>query len=324
LGQYLLVRLAQIPITLGIILGISFFLIHAAPGDPVAALAGDYVTREYRDLIIRHYGLDQPLLVQAFKYFANITTGDFGASYYFKAPVFTVISSRIFPTLLLILPAVLLSTGIGIGLGYLTARHKGALVRIGIPLTATVVYALPTFWLGYLLILCFSIKLNLLPIQGMSNPRYSPEGWAYLLDVLKHLALPLLTMVLTQLAQVILLIRTRLLEEMRLPYFKTALAKGLKQNKAILHHALPNALMPVVTVLGTRFGFLITGSILTETVFAWPGLGRLMIKAIEVRDYPLVLGILFMLSIIVMLLNLLTDLVYTLLDPRIHFGRYGD
>ncbi len=317
-------RLAQIPITLGIILGVSFFLIHAAPGDPVAALAGDFVTREYRDLIIHHYGLDQPLVYQALKYFANVTTGDFGASYYFKAPVFTVISSRIIHTLLLILPAVVLSTGIGIGLGFFTVRYKGTLLRIGIPFTATIIYALPTFWLGYLLILCFSIKLNLLPIQGMSNPRYTLVGWEYMLDVLKHLTLPLMTMVLTQLAQVILLIRTRLSEEIQRPYFKTALSKGLKQNTAILRHALPNALMPVVTVLGTRFGFLITGSILTETVFAWPGLGRLMIVAIEVRDYPLVLGILFILSIIILLLNLLTDLVYTLLDPRIHFGQYGE
>ena len=323
MGHYLLTRISQIPITLGIILGISFFLIHAAPGDPVAALAGDYVTKEYRDLIIQHYGLDQPLITQSFKYFKNVVTGDFGDSYYFKAPVFAVISTRVLPTLLLIVPSVLLSTFFGIVLGMLTVRFKSYTIGIGIPILATIIYALPTFWLGYLLILFFSIKLNIFPIQGMSNPRYSPEGLEYYIDVFKHLALPLLTMVLTQLAQVVLLVKSRLSEEIQRPYFKTALSKGLKRQSAVFNHALPNAMLPIVTVLGTRFGFLITGSILTETVFAWPGLGRLMIIAIEVRDYPLVLGILFMLSLIILILNLITDLIYTILDPRINFGSYG-
>ena len=323
MGHYLLTRISQIPITLGIILGISFFLIHAAPGDPVAALAGDYVTKEYRDLIIQHYGLDQPLITQSFKYFKNVVTGDFGDSYYFKAPVFAVISTRVLPTLLLIVPSVLLSTFFGIVLGMLTVRFKSYTIGIGIPILATIIYALPTFWLGYLLILFFSINLNIFPIQGMSNPRYSLEGLEYYIDVLKHLALPLLTMVLTQLAQVVLLVKSRLSEEIQRPYFKTALSKGLKRQSAIFNHALPNAMLPIVTVLGTRFGFLITGSILTETVFAWPGLGRLMIIAIEVRDYPLVLGILFMLSLIILILNLITDLIYTILDPRINFGSYG-
>ena len=323
MGHYLLTRISQIPITLGIILGISFFLIHAAPGDPVAALAGDYVTKEYRDLIIQHYGLDQPLITQSFKYFKNVVTGDFGDSYYFKAPVFAVISTRVLPTLLLIVPSVVLSTFFGIVLGMLTVRFKSYTIGIGIPILATIIYALPTFWLGYLLILFFSINLNIFPIQGMSNPRYSLEGLEYYIDVFKHLALPLLTMVLTQLAQVVLLVKSRLSEEIQRPYFKTALSKGLKSQSAIFNHALPNAMLPIVTVLGTRFGFLITGSILTETVFAWPGLGRLMIIAIEVRDYPLVLGILFMLSLIIMILNLITDLIYTILDPRINFGSYG-
>ena len=323
MGHYLLTRISQIPITLGIILGISFFLIHAAPGDPVAALAGDFVTKEYRDLIIQHYGLDQPLITQSFKYFKNVVTGDFGDSYYFKAPVFSVISTRVLPTLLLIVPSVVLSTFFGIVLGMLTVRFKSYTIGIGIPILATIIYALPTFWLGYLLILFFSIKLNIFPIQGMSNPRYSLEGLEYFIDVLKHLALPLLTMVLTQLAQVVLLVKSRLSEEIQRPYFKTALSKGLKRQSAIFNHALPNAMLPIVTVLGTRFGFLITGSILTETVFAWPGLGRLMIIAIEVRDYPLVLGILFMLSLIILILNLITDLIYTILDPRINFGSYG-
>ena len=323
MGHYLLTRISQIPITLGIILGISFFLIHAAPGDPVAALAGDYVTKEYRDLIIQHYGLDQPLITQSFKYFKNVVTGDFGDSYYFKAPVFAVISTRVLPTLLLIVPSVVLSTFFGIVLGMLTVRFKSYTIGIGIPILATIIYALPTFWLGYLLILFFSVNLNIFPIQGMSNPRYSLEGWEYYIDVFKHLALPLLTMVLTQLAQVVLLVKSRLSEEIQRPYFKTALSKGLKRQSAIFNHALPNAMLPVVTVLGTRFGFLITGSILTETVFAWPGLGRLMIIAIEVRDYPLVLGILFMLSLIILILNLITDLIYTILDPRINFGSYG-
>ena len=160
MGHYLLTRISQIPITLGIILGISFFLIHAAPGDPVAALAGDYVTKEYRDLIIQHYGLDQPLITQSFKYFKNVVTGDFGDSYYFKAPVFAVISTRVLPTLLLVVPSVVLSTFFGIVLGMLTVRFKSYTIGIGIPILATIIYALPTFWLGYLLILFFFYKFK--------------------------------------------------------------------------------------------------------------------------------------------------------------------
>ena len=267
MGHYLLTRISQIPITLGIILGISFFLIHAAPGDPVAALAGDFVTKEYRDLIIQHYGLDQPLITQSFKYFKNVVTGDFGDSYYFKAPVFSVISTRVLPTLLLIVPSAVLSTFFGIVLGMLTVRFKNYTIGIGIPILATIIYALPTFWLGYLLILIFSINFNIFPIQGMSNPRYSLEGLEYCIDVFKHLALPMLTMILTQLAQVVLLVKSRLSEEIQRPYFKTALSKGLKRQSAIFNHALPNAMLPIVTVLGTRFGFLITGSILTAVSY---------------------------------------------------------
>ena len=322
MGHYLLTRISQIPITLGIILGISF-LIHAAPGDPVAALAGDFVTKEYRDLIIQHYGLDQPLITQSFKYFKNVVTGDFGDSYYFKAPVFAVISTRVLPTLLLIVPSVLLSTFFGIVLGMLTVRFKSYTIGIGIPILATIIYALPTFWLGYLLILFFSIKLNIFLFKECQILVTLLKDWNIILMFSSILALPLLTMVLTQLAQVVLLVKSRLSEEIQRPYFKTALSKGLKRQSAIFNHALPNAMLPIVTVLGTRFGFLITGSILTETVFAWPGLGRLMIIAIEVRDYPLVLGILFMLSLIILILNLITDLIYTILDPRINFGSYG-
>ncbi|MEK9974315.1 MAG: ABC transporter permease, partial [Deltaproteobacteria bacterium] len=186
-------------------------------------------------------------------------------------------------------------------------------------LWATLLNSVPIFWLAYLLILAFSVKLEWFPIKGMVNARLMSTGIDYFLDVLHHLALPLLTMVLSQLAQILLLTRTRLREEIQNPYFRTALSKGLSQRRATIHHALPNAMLPVITVIGSRFGFLITGAILTETVFAWPGLGRLMILAIEVRDYPLVLGIIFMLSIIVMLLNLLTDIVYSILDPRIDF-----
>jgi len=321
--NFLIARIIQIPITLVIILCITFFLIHAAPGDPVASLAGDFVTKEYRDLIIKHYELDKPLTIQALIYFKNIFTGDFGTSYYFKDSVLNVIGSRIIPTLLLVIPSIVISSFLGIYLGYLSARSSTVLSRISIPVTSIIVTSIPTFWLGYLLILFFSIKLNIFPIQGISNPRHSLEGLYYYVDIIFHLFLPLLTMIISQLAQVILLLRQKLIYEISLPYFRTALSKGLSYRKAIINHSLQNAILPVITVAGNRFSFLITGSILTETVFAWPGLGRLMIQAIEVRDYPLVLGILFILSVIVMVLNLLTDLVYTLIDPRITFKSDG-
>ncbi len=321
--NFLIARIFQIPISLVIILCITFFLIHAAPGDPVASLAGDFVTAEYRDLIIKHYELDKPLPIQALIYFKNIITGDFGNSYYFKDSVLNVIGSRIIPTLLLVIPSVVISSSLGIYLGFLSARSNSVSSRISLPVSTIVITSIPTFWLGYLLIFIFSIQLNIFPINGITNARYSYEGLYYYADVAFHLFLPLLTMVLSQLAQVILLLRLKLMYEIRLPYFITAKAKGLSYEEAIVSHSLQNAILPVITVIGNRFSFLITGSILTETVFAWPGLGRLMIQAIEVRDYPLVLGILFILSVIVMVLNLLTDLVYTMVDPRITFKSHG-
>ncbi|MAH63658.1 MAG: ABC transporter permease [SAR324 cluster bacterium] len=320
MSGYIVGRFLQIPITLGIILIISFILIQAAPGDPVAALAGDYVTREYRERIIRHYGLDQSLWKQGLRYFQNVLQGDFGDSYYFKASVAQVIAERLPQTLLLVIPSVIFSSLIGIPLGFIAAKSAHPILSSGIPLWATLLNSLPIFWLAYLLILTFSVSLEWFPTKGMVNVRLMNTGIYYFLDVLHHLALPLLTMVLSQLAQILLLTRARLREEIKKPYFRTALSKGLSQQKATTHHALPNAMLPVITVIGSRFGFLITGAILTETVFAWPGLGRLMILAIEVRDYPLVLGIIFMLSIIVMVLNLLTDVAYSVLDPRIDFA----
>ena len=316
---YIVGRLLQIPITLGIILIISFVLIQAAPGDPVAALAGDYVTQEYRERIIQHYGLDQSLWQQGIRYFQNVLRGNFGDSYYFKASVAQVIGERLPQTLLLVIPSVILSSLIGILLGFIATKSANPFLSSGIPLCATLLNSIPIFWLAYLLLLFFSVKLEWFPIKGMVNARIMSTGIDYFLDVLHHLALPLLTMVVSQLAQILLLTRTRLREEIQNPYFRTALSKGLSQRRATIYHALPNAMLPVITVIGSRFGFLITGAILTETVLAWPGLGRLMILAIEVRDYPLVLGIIFMLSVIVMLLNLLTDVVYSILDPRIDF-----
>ena len=292
-------------------------------GDPVDMLVNPESLPEEIERVRSDFGLDKPIHIQYWKFLKGALSGDLGNSFIFGRPALTLISERFPATLELALCALIIAITIGLPLGVYAGLKPNSFGTRLIMSGSVFGISIPTFWLGYLLILFFSINLNIFPIQGMSNPRYSLEGWEYYIDVFKHLALPLLTMVLTQLAQVVLLVKSRLSEEIQRPYFKTALSKGLKRQSAIFNHALPNAMLPIVTVLGTRFGFLITGSILTETVFAWPGLGRLMIIAIEVRDYPLVLGILFMLSLIILILNLITDLIYTILDPRINFGSYG-
>ena len=223
---YIVGRFLQIPITLGIILIISFVLIQAAPGDPVAALAGDYVTQEYRERIIQHYGLDQSLWQQGIRYFQNVLRGNFGDSYYFKASVAQVIGERLPQTLLLVIPSVILSSLIGILLGFIAIKSANHFLSSGIPLCATLLNSIPIFWLAYLLLLFFSVKLEWFPIKGMVNVRIMSAGIDYFLDVLHHLTLPLLTMVLSQLAQILLLTRTRLREEIQNPYFRTALSKG--------------------------------------------------------------------------------------------------
>lgn len=324
MGRYLVRRLLQIvPMLLGIGT-LVFFLVHLTPGGPVVALAGEFVTAETRAAIERLYGLDRPLPERYLRFIGRLLQGELGQSYGFKAPVLEVVLDRVPATLLLMVPAIALSAVLGVGCGALAARRRGSFGEATVVTCTLVCYAVPIFWLGQLLLFAFSIQTGWFPTHGMVDPRASHTGLDHWIDVAHHAVLPCLTLTLHQLAFTVLISRASLTAEMQRPYFTTALAKGLSLRRAQYVHALPNGVLPVVTLIGNRVGWLIAGAVLVENVFAWPGIGRLIVNASLDRDYPLIIGVLLFVAAITLVANLITDLVYGLIDPRIRQGQALD
>jgi peptide/nickel transport system permease protein len=314
---YIASRLVQaVPLVLGILV-LTFVLIHLAPGDPIYALAGQSGDAAYYAAMRAKFGLDRSLVEQLAIYVVNALHGDFGYSYTYAQPVFGVIVDRIPATLLLMLPALVLSTVIGVGLGLRSAARPDGISDRAI-LTGTLLgAAIPGFWLGQVLVIVFAIQLGLFPVQGMTTARGTAAGLPAVVDVLRHLVLPVITLAVLQLALVTRLTRSGLREALQEDYVRAGRARGLTSIQVLLRHALPNALLPVVTVIGGQFGTLLTGAVLVEIIFAWPGLGRLLYDATLARDYPLLMGIFLVASLSVILANLIVDVLYGWLDPRI-------
>jgi peptide/nickel transport system permease protein len=320
LGRYLTRRLLQsVPLVLGVLV-IAFVLIHLAPGDPIYLLAGDGGNAAYYANMRAYYGLDRPLIEQLARYLIAITRGDFGYSFSYQQPVYRVILSRLPATLLLTGAALAIATALGLLLGVLSATRARTLLDYCVTLGTLIVYAMPVFWLGQLLIIVFAAHLKLLPVQGMASARGGYSGLRYALDVLSHLALPAITLGLVQLALMTRMTSTSLRAALGEDFIRTARAKGLREHTVVWRHALRNALLPVVTVIGGHVGVLLTSAALTETIFAWPGLGRLLLDATLNRDYPLLMAIFILAAITVVIANVLTDIVYTLLDPRVRYS----
>lgn len=320
LGRYLTRRLLQaVPLVFGILV-ITFTLIHLAPGDPLIFLAGEGGSASYYAEMRARYGLDRPLIEQLGRYIFTTLHGDFGYSFIYQQPVFRVILGRLSATLLLMGTALLLSISVGLALGVLAATRPHSLFDHAIAAFTLTAYATPVFWLGQLLILLFAVRLSILPVQGMVTARESYTGLRHTVDVARHLALPALTLALPQLALIVRLTRASLREALAEDFIAVARAKGLSERSVLWGHALRNALLPVVTVIGGHIGVVLTGAALTETIFAWPGLGRLLLDAALKRDYPLLMAIFFLVSATVIVVNLITDIIYTMLDPRVRFA----
>jgi len=283
-------------------------------------LAGQSGDEKYYEFIRAKFGLDQPLTTQLWIYLSGVLRGDLGYSLGYQQPVLRVILERIPATLLLMLSAIFLSTTVGVVLGVEAARRENSFIDRAINTVALLGYSIPSFSIGLLLLIVFALHIGLFPAQNMSSANQELTGLSYLLDVLRHLALPAATLAIVQFAQVMRLTRTQMLTVLRENFITTARAKGLRERQVIYGHALRNALIPLVTILGSDFGTLLSGAVLVETVFAWPGLGRLLIDSIAMRDYPVLMGIFLMISISVAVANLCTDLVYSLLDPRVKYA----
>ena len=297
----------------------NFFLVHSAPGDPALVIAGQSGSTDeaFMSRIRADYGLDKPLVVQLGTYLQKVVTLDLGYSHRQQRPVIDVIGDRLSPTLLLTGTAFAISLIGGVILGCLAGVRAGRWSDTLITILSLVVYATPVFWLGIMLVLLFSVQLGWLPAFGYQTVGAGLQGWAAVLDHARHLVLPSLTLGLLYLAIYARLMRASIIEVSHQDYVKTARAKGATEQRVLWRHMLRNAMLPVVTMAGVQAGTLIGGSVVIETVFAWPGLGRLTYEAVLQRDYQLLLGIFLVLSILVSVFNLLTDLLYRVVDPRI-------
>ena len=317
--RYVIRRLLQVLPAVASILVVTFAVVHAAPGDPVVAVAGESGNAEYYAFMRQKFGLDKPVVEQFFTYSSNVLRGDMGVSFVQGEDVVDLIMERVPATLMLMGSALVVSTVGGVVLGALAARRPFGPMDLGVSTAALIGYALPSFWLAQLAMLTIAFRTGWFPIQGMTDARADYAGLAHYLDVGRHLVLPSLVLAASEVALITRIARTGILAEMDSDYIRVAQAKGLSRTGALLHHALRNALLPVVTVVGTRIGFLFSGAVLVETVFGWPGLGRLVLSAAQTRDHPLLLGMVLLVAFSLVLSNLVTDLIYARVDPRIRY-----
>jgi peptide/nickel transport system permease protein len=290
-----------------------FSLLRLTPTDPAVIIAGDYAKPEDIERIRQKLGLDKPIPEQFVIWMGQILRGDLGTSIFTGLPVTQLIKQRLEPTLSLTIIALFISICAAIPLGILAAWKAGTWVDRGTMLFSVLGFSLPVFWLGFLLMYSFSIKLSLLPVQGYVR---MSEGFV---PFIRHLILPSVTLGMVYTALLARMTRASMLEVLKEDYIRTAHAKGVKPNLVLIRHALKNASLPVATIIGTGFALLLGGAVVTESVFAIPGLGRLTVDAILHRDYPVIQGVILFSSAIYVLINLLVDLSYVFLDPRIRY-----
>ena len=311
--------LQAIPLILAVIVA-TFVLVHMAPGDVALMLAGEAggSTEEIIKSIRAEYGLDRSLAEQLGVYLGKVLVGDLGYSYSYRRPVTEMVLERVPATLLLIGSALGLAILGGVALGILAAWRPSSLLVNAVGALSLFGYATPIFWTGIMLLLLFSVHLPVFPSHGMATVGGAPGGrWAQVADVAHHLVLPAVTLGVVYMALYSRLMRASLREVLRLDYIRTARAKGVGELWILLKHGLRNALLPVVTIAGAQIGQILAGAVLVETVFSWPGMGRLVLDSMLRRDFPLLIGILVLSSIAVIIVNLLPDIAYGLLDPRV-------
>jgi peptide/nickel transport system permease protein len=315
-------RILQGVATLLLIAVINFVLIRAAPGDPAMVMAGESGASDEQFLqeLRERFDLDRPLPQQLISYLGRLVQGDLGESYRQQAQVIDLIMDRLPATLLLTVSAFILSLILGVSLGAWASRHAGKWQDSLITTFAMLFYATPLYWVALMGVLVFSVQLDWLPGFGFESVGTGLTGWARALDIAHHLVLPTLVLALFYMAIYARMTRASMLEVASQDFIKTARAKGLSEGRVLRAHILRNALLPVVTLAGMQAGAMVGGAVLIETVFAWPGIGRLLFEALAQRDYALLLGTFLVTASIAVLFNLLTDVVYTLVDPRIELG----
>ena len=306
-------RLASTVLVMGLVGVFIFLLLHLSPGDPAAIIAGDNATPEQIEAIRTGLGLNDPLSLQFVRWAARVLGGDLGISIFSNVPVSTLIGQRIWPTLSLALTTIVLAVTLAIAAGVLAAWKAGGWIDRMVMMLSVVSFSMPVFVVGYLLIYAFAIELRWLPVQGYAALTEGLWPW------LRHLILPSIALGLAYVALIARITRTSMLDVLAEDYMRTARAKGVATGPMLLKHALKNAGVPIITIIGIGIALLIGGVVVTETVFNIPGIGRLVVDAIAKRDYPIIQGVILLFSGVYVIVNLLVDLSYTLLDPRIRY-----
>lgn len=323
LKKLLLRRIIEIFVVFYIIMTILFLLFHLAPGDPVSMMVDLTLTPEDVELLVAQLGLDQPLWLQYLYYIKNFFTGNFGVSFHYGRPVIEIIAQRLPPTLLLFTTATILAAVAGVWWGKLIAWYKGKSVDTGVTIFALVCNTLFLPWIALLFIWFFAYRIGWFPLSGMMTPEIWVNPAAGFLskagDVLRHMLLPLMTLFVVNTGAYLLIMRSSMLETLREDYILTARAKGLTERQVRNRHAAPNASLPVVTSVGLSLAFSVNGGALTETVFSWPGIGRELIFAVSNADYPLAMASFLFIALVVLVANLIVDILYAYLDPRISY-----
>lgn len=319
--DYVIRRTIYVVITLFAVISINFFIFRVMPGDPTSMLLSERVLKpEVIQEVRRMFGLDTPLWKQYLVYVRNVLTGYLGYSFSRHRPVLHVVLGRLPNTVLLLGVSNALAFTFGILSGVVSAWKRGSKIDIGLLVSSLAFYSLPIFWLAGILLMLFSYYIPIFPIGGVTS-RPPPEGmFPYFFDVLHHLFLPAITLTALNYGSFMLLMRNTLLDELTKDYILTARAKGLSERKVVFSHGLRNALLPSITSLAIGLGYVVSGAIVTESMFSWAGVGRLTYNAIIERDYPLLQGVFLIISISVVLANFVADLIYSVLDPRIRYG----
>ncbi len=318
-GRFVLRRFVYSIILILSVIVFNFLLIHMAPGDPALTLAGEAggTTPEILAEIRATYGLDKPLIRQLLVYGERMARGDMGISFYSNEPVFQLILQRVPATLLLVVVAEVVAVLVGVCLGILAARKPYGYFSNAVTVISIAGFSMPVFWLGLMLIILFGYLIPIFPSFGMRTVGMEGGMWEQYLDILHHLVLPAVTLAFIDMAMYSRLARASMLEVLKADYIRTARSSGLGEGVITYKHSLRNAVLPVVTLTGLNFSRFFAGAVIVETVFNWPGMGQLAFDSILRRDYPVVLGILFFSTLIVIVANCVTDLSYSVLDPRI-------
>ena len=306
-------------ITIFAVLIFNYILFRVLPGDPLAMMMRNpKATPEMIEATKQLFGLDKPWYIQFYLYFKNLFSGDLGMSFFFKQPVASVIGSRIMPTIIMVGLAEVLAIIFGIIVGIVAAWKRGTKIDVGTLGFSLITYSMPTFWLGMVMVVIFSVNLHMFPTSGLLTPGMTYTAASFMVaDYIRHLILPMVSLSIVLIGEYALTMRNTLIDVLSEDYITTAKAKGFGNRYILRKHALPNAMLPMVTIIAINLGLVVGGTVQVETIFSWPGLGSLMYEALRARDYPLLQGVFLLVTVSVVVANLIADITYSYIDPRV-------